>query len=273
MRLAFCAFLLTASFAFADGGEVAKPIGIAPATFSAVEPTKSAKPVPRELAKGIKYVVHWHDPLAVGFISLDGGTAKITDRRGPRAYAKEKTITDQGPDADNEDIVTIQDTFIYELTAETSGNVIVLATPALKNDKDGKQAAIVFSDTVQRFLKLTGTPAPVEPLPSDDEATSAIRNAYTSERDAEMLAKLAKHYRNSVGLVDSSKSWGEFFRKLVADRKAAVGESLSATRDAVGAVLFDKRWPNQSDRPLVDADRQLIKDGLNQAAKILEAIR
>lgn len=271
MRLFVCSLALClAPLVYADA-DVVKPIGIAPAQFHSVESSsKSQKPVPRELAKGIKYVVHWHDPLSVGVISLDGGTVKITDRRGPRAYAKEKTITDLQPDADNDDIITCQDTFIYEITAETSGNVIVLATPALKNDKDGKQAPITFADTVQRFLKLTGSVPVPDPIPDDDATVAAVRKAYNAERDPVALGQLIDVYKSLDKKLADFKTWGDFFRAMTSAREAAIAGRLPQTRSALGSKVLDPMWPDKMDEPII---RATAHEGLATAIKTLEGLK
>lgn len=191
----------------ADNPPEPKGISVPPLRFTGTPdaPSPNSKPLPEKLSKGQKYIVSWHSPLVIDYPpSVDGGSVKINERKGPRPYAVANTITAYPADPDNDDIVTVPDPFIYEITVENSGNVYLEMFPSLKQDKDGKAVPLTKADIVRRpILVDAGTgprpPPVVVPPVVTDPLAAKLQAAFDTEGGDKKAnaAKLAAIYRNA----------------------------------------------------------------------------
>lgn len=260
-RIALALFLTSATL-FAQTGEkeITKkiPIGVPPTQMSGGQSVRPSKPIPTKLAKGFKYVVHWTGPLVVDAFSPDAGDVDIKEYAGPRPFSTHNTISDQKPDADNEDVVTITDKHIYVVTAKSPGVVFLAVFPALgRVGADATPIPLTRDDIVRRTLAVQldpiPPPGPVDPdpptplpagilfegaLPADVESTIALVKKYDASKGLRILIVEEQSERKKLPpqqlAIMFSKTLAEYMDKVTTTDKNSKGDETPAWR------IFDK---------------------------------
>lgn len=237
---------------------VVQPLPIPPS------PAPAGTPVP--LTKDMSYVFDADVPCIVK--ANPPGLVTITQDAGPLKYKAHFA-----DDPAKSQCRKFEGQYVYTVDAVGKGNVSLLVIPAgVKSDADIQSVALAVDDGVAP----TPPAPPVPPAPTPDSTfVAAVKAAYASEPasskavDAPRLAFLYDDMIRSIVTDPATKTWGDFLKGLVAQRKQMIADRMPAVRKVIDG-LFQSKFPTQPGAAFDDAARKLATDVLTEAANALK---